>query len=175
MAWTTPRTWVTGEAVTSAMFNTHIRDLFQAMAEEPHECWIERTTGVAITTSTLTTVSWEQANRNVGSLWSSGSNVTIREEGLYAVTMNAQWVQATAGYTYCAAQLAGTQIAGRGDDGQGAHNSTQQRSCHAVMRMTASQVVTGVVFHNQGSDLTLQGGVTPGTNLKVVQTKRRLA
>jgi hypothetical protein len=26
MAWTTPRTWVSGELVTAALFNTHIRD-----------------------------------------------------------------------------------------------------------------------------------------------------
>ncbi len=29
MAWTTPRTWVTGETVTAALMNTHIRDNFR--------------------------------------------------------------------------------------------------------------------------------------------------
>ena len=29
MAWTTPRTWVTGETVTAALLNTHVRDQFR--------------------------------------------------------------------------------------------------------------------------------------------------
>ncbi len=32
MAWTSPRTWVTGEVVTSALLNTHVRDNFNATA-----------------------------------------------------------------------------------------------------------------------------------------------
>jgi microcystin-dependent protein len=32
MTWTTPRTWVTGEIVTSAIMNTHVRDNLQAVA-----------------------------------------------------------------------------------------------------------------------------------------------
>jgi hypothetical protein len=31
MAWTAPRTWVSGELVTAALFNTHIRDNLQAI------------------------------------------------------------------------------------------------------------------------------------------------
>jgi len=35
MSWTAPRTWVTGEVVTSSLFNTHIRDN-QLSSEHPH-------------------------------------------------------------------------------------------------------------------------------------------
>lgn len=31
MAWTTPRTWTTGEIVTAAMMNTHVRDNLNAL------------------------------------------------------------------------------------------------------------------------------------------------
>ncbi len=33
MAWTAPRTWVTGETVTAALLNTHVRDNFLAIGE----------------------------------------------------------------------------------------------------------------------------------------------
>lgn len=35
MAWTTPRTWVAGETVTAALFNTHIRDNLNALKSPP--------------------------------------------------------------------------------------------------------------------------------------------
>jgi hypothetical protein len=34
MAWTTPRTWVSGELVTAAMMNAHVRDNMNALGEE---------------------------------------------------------------------------------------------------------------------------------------------
>ena len=33
MAWTTPRTWVSGEVPTAANFNTHVRDNFKAIGD----------------------------------------------------------------------------------------------------------------------------------------------
>ena len=37
MAWTAPRTWVTAEIVTAALFNTHIRDNFLAADQHGHD------------------------------------------------------------------------------------------------------------------------------------------
>lgn len=51
MAWTTPRTWVAGETVTAALFNSHIRDNFNAIGA----AWTAYTpTITGVTTSTLT-------------------------------------------------------------------------------------------------------------------------
>jgi hypothetical protein len=36
MAWTAPRTWVTGEVVTASQMNTHVRDNLNALASEPN-------------------------------------------------------------------------------------------------------------------------------------------
>lgn len=36
MAWTAPRTWVTGEVVTAALFNTHLRDNQNAISTHGH-------------------------------------------------------------------------------------------------------------------------------------------
>ena len=37
MAWTAPRTWVTAEIITAALFNTHIRDTFLAADQHGHD------------------------------------------------------------------------------------------------------------------------------------------
>ncbi len=43
MAWTVPRTWVTGELVTAAQFNAHIRDNFNVLRER--EIWFSAASG----------------------------------------------------------------------------------------------------------------------------------
>jgi hypothetical protein len=50
MAWTAPRTWTTGELVTAAIMNTHVRDNFNVLRAESLQ-------SVAITSSTYTTTS----------------------------------------------------------------------------------------------------------------------
>ncbi len=39
MAWTDPRTWVAGETITAALFNTHVRDNFKVIGDP----WTEYT------------------------------------------------------------------------------------------------------------------------------------
>lgn len=53
MAWTSPRTWVTGEVPTAAIFNTHVRDNFKAIGD----AWTSYTpalTGWTLGNGTLT-------------------------------------------------------------------------------------------------------------------------
>lgn len=49
MAWTTPRTWVTGELVTASIMNTHIRDNENALAARALAFWIGDVASVALT------------------------------------------------------------------------------------------------------------------------------
>lgn len=46
MAWTTPRTWTTGETVTDALMNTHVRDQLNFLYTPP--AWYARSTDYAI-------------------------------------------------------------------------------------------------------------------------------
>ncbi len=43
MAWATPRTWVTGELITAAIMNAHIRDNFNVLRER--EVWFSAASG----------------------------------------------------------------------------------------------------------------------------------
>lgn len=50
MAWTSPRTWVSGETLTAALLNTHVRDDLKALTE--YAAWTPTITNV--TSSTVT-------------------------------------------------------------------------------------------------------------------------
>lgn len=175
MAWTTPRTWTTGEAVTSALMNTHIRDQFQFMADEPHEAWLKRTADAAISNTTLTTITWQAEDRNVGGMWSSGTGheVVPQEEGLYSITLNAQWDTGSGGSTYVAIFVNGSAIVGHGDDATVTNNWAQQRSVHATLECQAGDVITGRVFQNSGGTMNLRYSQGAGVSIKVVEVQRR--
>lgn len=57
MAWTAPRTWVTGEVVTASQMNTHIRD--NLLAIYPRRCEVYRAGTATVATATYTTVSFD--------------------------------------------------------------------------------------------------------------------
>lgn len=52
MAWTTPRTWVTGELVTATIMNTHIRDNLNALKAPPTDSHVVNEASDYTTTST---------------------------------------------------------------------------------------------------------------------------
>ncbi len=51
MAWTAPRTWVTGETVTAALMNTHIKDNFLSIG--PTATVVKQTDETVVTSTTL--------------------------------------------------------------------------------------------------------------------------
>lgn len=69
MAWTSARTWTTGELVTAAIMNTHVRDNLNALASPQATMTTMTTTRTTTSTSfadltdataTITTVGWGQ-------------------------------------------------------------------------------------------------------------------
>lgn len=69
MAWTAPRTWVTGELVTAAYMNTHVRDEFLYIY--PDAAWANRT-------PTLTNITLGTGGTNQQRYIQMGKTVMIR-------------------------------------------------------------------------------------------------
>lgn len=69
MAWTTPRTWVTGEVLTSSLMNTHVRDNLSFLhAEElAYQAFTSPVTVSATTEGAATTIVTAQAVTGTGS------------------------------------------------------------------------------------------------------------
>ena len=68
MAWTTPRTWVTGELVTAALMNTHLKDNLNAIVPVGPDGWTSYTptlTQSATVTKTVTYAKYMKVGRLV--------------------------------------------------------------------------------------------------------------
>ncbi len=77
MAWTSPRTWVSGEVVTAALMNTHVRDNLKAIGDA-RSTWTPTVTASA---GTFTTVSGAGRYLQIGKLVIWDATITITTAG----------------------------------------------------------------------------------------------
>lgn len=86
MAWTTPRTWVSGETVTDTLLNAHVRDNLNAIVNPPYVHVRAATTTTTIGTS-IAACQWDTEVADTDSLYNPAANtrVTINTAGLYLV------------------------------------------------------------------------------------------
>jgi hypothetical protein len=76
MAWTTPRTWVAGELVTSTIMNTHVRDNLNAIVAGQRAL-----DGLSFTDVTITTTGTVND-------WAPGTGVNVRCNNASALVIN---------------------------------------------------------------------------------------
>lgn len=100
--WTTPRTWVTGEVVTAALMNTHVRDnttyLYENSARAP-AARAARTTNQSIPNVNWTTVSFDTENFDTDTMYTAANPdvFTIKTAGLYLIVGGFTWQTNTTG------------------------------------------------------------------------------
>lgn len=88
MAWTTPRTWVSGETVTDTLLNAHVRDNLNAIVNPPYVHVRAATNTTTFGTSSVSPIIWDTEVADTDSLYNPAANtkVTINTAGLYLVT-----------------------------------------------------------------------------------------
>lgn len=89
MAYTTPRTWVSGEHPTAAQMNANIRDNVSFVANPP-SCRAYHNTTQSINNATLTTLSLNAEAWDTDTMHNTVTNnsrLTIKTAGLYIVTV----------------------------------------------------------------------------------------
>jgi len=79
MAWTTPRTWVTGELITATLMNAHIRDNLSALKDPPTDEAVR--TGVADYTTTSTSFVDVDATNLALTITTAGGDVMVGMTG----------------------------------------------------------------------------------------------
>lgn len=97
MGWSTPRTWVAGEAPTAATLNTHIRDELNFLYDPPavHVYVTAATTSIG-TSGSWTDVSGYGEDNDTDSMWTSANAyVLINTAGRYLLLANARFDNAT--------------------------------------------------------------------------------
>lgn len=95
--WTTPRTWTTGEVVTAAMLNTHVRDNLNFLHDR-HSCIVFKSADqTGIVTATPTLVDWDSENHDSDGFHDNATNnerLTIPTglDGFVLLWCGLQWV-----------------------------------------------------------------------------------
>jgi hypothetical protein len=84
VAWTSPRSWVSGETVTSTILNTHVRDNLNAIVSPPY-AYIRATTATSVGGSASANISFNTEIVDTDNLYTSASptRLTIATAGLY--------------------------------------------------------------------------------------------
>ena len=84
MAWTTPGTAVAGDVLTAARWNSDVRDNTNFLYQVP-SVQVRRTSDLTSYASN-TAITWQSEAWDTDSMWSSGTDVTIKTAGIYLVT-----------------------------------------------------------------------------------------
>lgn len=164
MAWTTPRTWVTGEAVSASTMNTHIRDNLLAL-RAALTSRVYRATTQSIANDTETLVSFDAETSDVPGWHSTSSNadrIVPNESGLYLVVGGASFAQNGTGYRQATIWRNGTggdAIAQTGRDFDVEGNLSSTLNITGVFPANGSTDYFALgVRQNSGGALNLNGG-----------------
>lgn len=100
MAYTTPRTWVTGEVVTAALLNTHLRDNISYLANPP-TCRAYHNTTQSIPTGSNTLFALNSERYDTDAMHdtvTNNSRLTAKTAGVFSVTGGCQWAASAVGF-----------------------------------------------------------------------------
>ena len=94
MAWTTPRTWTTGETVTAAIMNTHARDNLAYLKALAPDVWVVPSArvyndaAISINNNTITALTFNSERWDTDSIHSTVTNtgrLTATKAGIYHI------------------------------------------------------------------------------------------
>lgn len=152
MAWTTPRTWTTGELVTASIMNLDHRDnlnfLFNGASAR-----VNRSANKSIPSGTLTAIDFDQERFDTDTIHDNITNntrLTAKTAGKYVIVGNVNWaVNASGNYRQTMILLDGASvIAVHSHDPNGVHAS--ETSISTIWWMLVNQYVELLVQQDSG-------------------------
>ena len=158
MAWSTPRTWVTGEMVTAALMNTYARDNLVSLRDQV-ACKIRRA-GVAVSCANGVdqTVDMDVTDFDSGGMADLTNNwIVFPVSGKYVVGASLRFLAAGAGSRWLRifykdnTALTATRIIGVASEGYAA--SATAMTAQGVYDCKAGDAVYLVAFQNSGAAL----------------------
>lgn len=102
MPWAAPRTWVTGELVTSTIMNAHVRDELVALRDSAPAVTVYRNSNLSLTNNTETVVTWSAAADDNDVMWAGGAptRLTCKTAGLFLGTSGVWFAANATGQRY---------------------------------------------------------------------------
>lgn len=167
MAWTTPRTWVTGELVTASIMNTHVRDNLSHLGTRPTCRAVMNGSPLSVPNSTDTLIPFDGTDLvDTDSMHDPASNntrITFNTGGTYLVGFRLFWGgHADSGARGIKMRKNGSTVliyAQTQPDGAG---SPQGLSVDAsdIFVFSATDYIELLAFHTAGSTITVGSGAT---------------
>lgn len=155
MAWTAPRTWVTGETPTAAQFNAHVRDNLNFLYSPP-SCRVYHNAAQAATTAVALTVALNSErfdNDTMHDTVTNNSRITFTTAGHYIVIGDIEF----------AANATGVRVVGISHSSAGILAETEYAEVSAagvsvlnvstMYAMSAADYVTIFAYQNSGGNL----------------------
>ena len=163
MAYTTPRTWVSGEYPTAAQFNANMRDNVSFLANAP-TCRVSNNASQSPATATLTVLTFNTERWDNAAMHDTSTNthrITAPTAGVYIVTGSVQFASNATGFRGLFVYLnttvsgvtvtAGTRIA---SEFLAANNGDfTELSISTMYKVAANDHFSLVVYQTSGSGL----------------------
>lgn len=175
MAWTTPITFTTGNALTAAQMNTYVRDNTNFLFSPP-SCSVQRgadLTGIT-STSTLSAVPFAPAggvdwdtDPTMHSNTTNPSRITVHTAGLFHVSGGGKWAIASGGARYMAIRKNGGSNDLCNDSRLPLASDNSWQNVGADVSMAASDYIELYVAQTSGGSLTLLGSANGGAFLQI--------
>lgn len=157
MAWTAPRTWTTGELVTAAIMNTHVRNNLSFLHDAP-KVKMGRSTSLSIANDTVTAVAFTSARTfyNADGMWSgtNSTRLTAVRAGVYRVTAGVVWNANSTGFRLLSIRKNGANDFGlvRDDAAVNEHGQTVS----VDLSLAVNDYVEMMLRQNSGGSLAIQ-------------------
>jgi hypothetical protein len=153
MAYTTPKTWATGEVVTAANLNLHLRDNVSFLANPP-ACRVYNNAAISIPNATETLLTFNSERWDTASMHSTASltsRITMPVAGLYLLTATFEFQSNATGIRYFYFRHNGTLSIGYHSkpSTQGARHFTVS----TVYKFAAADWIEMLVFQDSGGAL----------------------
>lgn len=167
--WTTPKTWVSGEAVTAAELNAQVRDNLGHLRAARHAI-LGMLSSPSVSASSWYTIAWEFAAVETIEVWAASpypDRIAPSVAGYYLVQTRVTWPASTDGNRACRLLLNGTTTVAQ--DTRAAISNTHNTSTqHVVYCNGAGDYLAVQAWHNAATAQTLANAAAPVTNCSVI-------
>lgn len=159
MAYTTPRTWVTGELVTSAYMNANVRDNVSALAN-PAACLAYRSGAQSIPTGVTTAIAFDSETYDTDAMHDSSgaqTKLTFNKAGIYIITLNFRWLTNGVGERHGLLRINGATELGRDSKAGASITLDLGHSVTHSDKYAAGEYAEALAYQSSGGALNIQG------------------
>jgi len=157
-AYTTEKTWATGDDITASLFNTHIRDNSQFLHQPPC-CRVYNSAAFSHTSSgNFLAVTYNSERKDTDTMHSTSSNtsrLTATTVGFYAAGGTCEFAANSTGIRSVAVRVNGTTYVGGVNRTTAAAGNVEQLECTTAYQLAATDYFEVMAYQSSGGTLSV--------------------